>query len=422
MQNPFTGFVNKSKSVLSSLVPNGRRGIFGINFSNYGDDENNSDNGFIESFYNYTASEFSKLDIRVASKVSNEDVAVGEVSGYRVLEDDNLSDILSLRPNALQTASSLQYVVAYQTFKHGQALIHVQRNTDGRIVALDPLNIDDYSFGNGYILENGDIYIRVKDSSGEISLLAYSEFIHIRLNPNDIYSGDVASIISNDNLIKLFNRNITTALKDLSNSGSVRGILKLGTTKSGFSNQQLGDEALKATQTAIIDRIKETGANGILALDAGEEFTEIRGDSKTIAAADVESLVKHMFTMRGVNPKVVAGTATQEEMEVAYSKIIAPFVEQYIQECTYKLLSKRERGQGKFIDFYRNPFEYVSIIDAIDVAYKGAMDTTPNERREFIYKLPPIKGGDLLSQNLNFKVLDENSSKDTDSQSQEVSN
>ena len=82
-----------------------------------------------------------------------------------------------------------------------------------------------------------------------------------------------------------------------------------------------------------------------------------------------------------------------------------PILEQFISEMTYKVFSKTSLTQGHRIDFYRNPFEYVPIDKAIDIAYKGAMDTTTNERRALIYKLPPIDNGDLLMSNKNFELV-----------------
>ena len=71
----------------------------------------------------------------------------------------------------------------------------------------------------------------------------------------------------------------------------------------------------------------------------------------------------------------------------------------------YKIFNKTSITQGHRIEFFRNPFEYVSTEKAIDIAYKGAMDTTTNERRRMIYKLPPIDEGDILMVNKNFEPL-----------------
>ena len=92
-------------------------------------------------------------------------------------------------------------------------------------------------------------------------------------------------------------------------------------------------------------------------------------------------------------------------MEVFYNKTVMPRVEQFVAELNYKIFNKTSITQGHRIEFYKNPFEYVSTEKAVDIAYKASMDTTTNERRRMIYKLPPIENGDILMVNKNFEPL-----------------
>ena len=118
-----------------------------------------------------------------------------------------------------------------------------------------------------------------------------------------------------------------------------------------------------------------------------------------------------LFQFNGINSKVIDGTATYEQMEVFFFKVCAPIVEQMVSEMNYKIFSKSQITRGNRIDYYRNPFEYVPTTVAIDCAYKGAMDTTVNERRRMIHKLPPIEEGDLLMYNKNFAEVGDNYNK-----------
>ena len=112
-----------------------------------------------------------------------------------------------------------------------------------------------------------------------------------------------------------------------------------------------------------------------------------------------------LLQFNGINKKVVDGTATGEEMEVFYNKTVMPRIEQFIAELNYKIFNKTSLTQGHRIEFYKNPFEYVSTEKAVDIAYKASMDTTTNERRRMIYKLPPVEQGDILMVNKNFEPL-----------------
>ena len=115
-----------------------------------------------------------------------------------------------------------------------------------------------------------------------------------------------------------------------------------------------------------------------------------------------------IFRTPGLHPKYLEearrrGSEITSEMEVFFNQRIVPILEQYVMECNYKVFTQSARSKGNRIEWYRNPFEYLPIDKAIDVAYKGAMDTTTNERRRMIYKLPPAEGGDVLMENKNFQ-------------------
>lgn len=92
-------------------------------------------------------------------------------------------------------------------------------------------------------------------------------------------------------------------------------------------------------------------------------------------------------------------------MEAFFNKIIVPRIEQFTGEMNYKFFSKTAITQGHRIEYYRNPFEYVPLDRAIESAYKAIQDTTTNERRRYIYHLPPVEGGDKVLINKNFAEL-----------------
>lgn len=97
---------------------------------------------------------------------------------------------------------------------------------------------------------------------------------------------------------------------------------------------------------------------------------------RTMSVDEQNNLTKMIYSFKGINEKVVNGTADESEMEIYFNKIIAPFSEQYKEEMNYKSLNEKERDSGTVIDCRRNPFEYISIDKAMNSAYKGAMFTT----------------------------------------------
>lgn len=353
----------------------------------------------MEEVYSTIANEFAKIDLKHVIAKDNE---------YRLLNDD-LNYVLNERPNELQTKYDLLYTLAYQRTKYGNAFAFLRRDRNGYVKAIDAINCDDYVFGNGYVIDDDTILFKFKNcKTGNIELVDYKNIVHLRQNPNDIFHGDLWSGIDlSKNLIDLVDCGLTSLINQLRENGTVRGVIQIGSSAAGFANRTQVDNSAKISkQQEIINRIKAT-KGGILVLDAGEEWKSINSPFETTSTQEIDKYIDLLLQFNGVNRKVVEGTATDEAMDVFFSKSIVPIIEQFIEEINYKAFSKTARTQGHKIEYYRNPFEYVSITKAIDIAYKSIQDTTTNERRRMIYKLPPVDGGDVIVTNKNFEEVKE---------------
>jgi len=352
----------------------------------------------MEEIYNTFASEFAKIDLKhVVSK--------GE--DYEI-RDDKLSYLVGERPNPLQSKFEFLYTMMYQLLKYGNALAFLERDKNGNVVRINPCNAMDYEFGGGYQVADELIYMKYRNiKTSMIELVDYRNVIHLRYNPNDIFYGDMfTSGAYNKVIIDVIDASLATLLNELRDCGTVRGIIQIGGAATGYARGvatrvMAGQEEKISKQEEIIERIKKT-KGGILVLDAGEEWKQMGNPFSTASTQEINKYIDILLQFYGVNGKVIDGTASSDAMEVFFYKSIAPRIEQFVTEMSYKIFSKTAITQGHKIVYYRNPFEYVPVTTAIDIAYKGAMDTTTNERRRLIYKLPPIEGGDVLMSNLNF--------------------
>lgn len=353
-----------------------------------------------EEIYSTIASEFAKIDLGHV---------IDKKNVYKRC-DSNLDYILSERPNALQNKYDFLFTLAYQLYKYGNAICLIKRDRKGNATAFEPIDVTDYEMGNGYQVSETDIYIKMRNKrTNSIELIPYENLVHLRLNPNNIFNGDASGVDGNRVFVDVIDNALQSLLSELKNNGTVRGVIKIGESgigySNGFANRALaGKEEKINKQKEIVDRIKAT-KGGILVLDAGETWQSLDSPFKTVSNAELDQYIDMLLAFNGINKKVVNGTASEDEMEVFFNKTIVPRIEQFISEMNYKVFTKTARSQGNRIEYYRNPFEYVSITKAIDIAYKGMQDTTTNERRRMIYHLPPIDGGDILLTNKNFAVV-----------------
>lgn len=355
----------------------------------------------MEEIYNTVASEFAKLDLKHI--IQTKDV-------YEE-RDDQLNYLISQRPNPLQSKFEFMYTMMYQLWKYGNCLAFLERDKNGNVIRIDPVNVLDYEFGNGYQITEDYAVLKFRNKrTGLLELLDYRNVVHLRANPNDLFYGDIFSSFDyNKVMIDLVDYGLSTLINELKDCGTVRGIIQIGGAATGYARGvatrvMAGQEEKLSKQEEIIERIKKT-KGGILVLDAGEEWKQLGNPFSTASTADINKYIDMLLQFNGINAKVVNGTATSDAMEVFFCKTIMPRAEQFVSEMSYKIFSKTAVTRGHKVIFYRNPFEYVPVNVAIDIAYKGSMDTTVNERRRMIYKLPPIDGGDKLLYNLNFDSI-----------------
>lgn len=356
----------------------------------------------MEEIYSTIANEFAKLDLGHV---------IFKDGKYKKLDDD-LDYIVRERPNQFMTAFDFKFIMIYQLLKYGNAIAFINRDKRGNVISIDPVDVLDFEFGSGFQIADDLIVYKYKDKKTKnILLVDYRNLIHLRLNPNNIFNGDLFTGISNNKVITdLIDNSLASAIRELEDNGTVRGVISIGKSGfygSGFSNATLaGKDEKMSKQQEIIERIKST-KGGILVLDAGEEWQSLSSPFSTTSSEEIDRYIDMLLQFNGISKKVVNGEATTEQMEVFFNKTIVPRIEQFISEINYKVFTKTARSQGHRIEYYRNPFEYLPIDKAIDVAYKSIQDLTTNERRRWIYKAPPIEGGDVLFSNKNFMPISE---------------
>ena len=362
----------------------------------------------LEQIYMTIANEFAKIDFRHV---------IDKEGDYRLITD-NTDYTISKRPNSLQTKYDFFYVMMYQLFKYGNAIAYIERDKNGQVISLNPINVADYEMGNGYQIDDTTVMIKFKKKSEEIiELVDYKNVLHLRLNPNDVFLGDEYSGGNFTNVIvNLTDYSLNSMLAELKESGTVRGVIQIGNAGIGYSNgfanrTMVGQKEKISKQQEIIERIKAT-KGGVLVLDAGEEWHSLSSPFSTVASESIDKYIDMLMEFYGFNRKIINGEATYDIMEAFFSRIIVPRIEQITGEMNYKFFSKTATTQGHRIEYYRNPFEYVPLDKAIDSAYKAIQDTTTNERRRYIYHLPPVEGGDKVLINKNFEALGEKGEED----------
>ena len=173
----------------------------------------------LEEIYSTVASEFAKIDLQHI--IEKNDV-------YKHVTDE-LNYLIAERPNPLQTKFDFLYTMAYQLYKYGNALAFLQRDKNGKVTRIDPVDVLNFEFGNGYQIDNNTILLKYKSKKdGTILLVDYQNVIHLRLNPNNIFNGDFFGGIDDSRaIVDLIDCSLNSLINELKQSGTVRGVIQI---------------------------------------------------------------------------------------------------------------------------------------------------------------------------------------------------
>ncbi len=154
-----------------------------------------------------------------------------------------------------------------------------------------------------------------------------------------------------------------------------------------------------------IDAQLKDSKYGIAYIDATEKVTQLNRPAENNLLAQVEYLLKLLYTQLGLTPAVMDGTASEAEMLNYHNRTVAPILDAAASELRRKFLTKTARTQGHDVMYFRDPFKLVPMKDLAELADKYTRNeiVTSNEFRGFIGMRPVTndpKADMLINSNL----------------------
>ncbi len=318
--------------------------------------------------------------------------------------DANLNRLLALEPNAHQNAYNFYYTIAYQLYTYGNVFVlPVYDNKSFKLKEMKVYNGENHEYGFGYHEQGDVLYIKIKNKeTATVEYIPYDEIVHLRLNPNDIFYGDL-----NENLNpiagmqNIFDENMSNFLNNLTENGTIKLVLEVGSTTGGLNTTILGSDEKVDKANEVAARVAQAEKDGVFITDATENLKELSKTFEYASQEEMDKLLSVMYSMYGVNQKVINGTATQEEVELFHQKTIYPLMMQTQQEFNRKLLSKTAYTQGQRILGTINPLTMTPLSKLGDFIYKTGHVFEVNQLRAW-KNIAPIKEGNKILENKNF--------------------
>jgi hypothetical protein len=138
---------------------------------------------------------------------------------------------------------------------------------------------------------------------------------------------------------------------------------------------------------------------GIAYTDGTERITQLNRPAENNLLGQIEYLTNQIHSQLGLTANVFNGTASEDEMLNYFNRTLEPILTAITEAMTRRFLTKTARTQLQSIEFYRDPFKFVSIKSIADIGEKFSRNeiASGNEIRSIVgWKPHPDPQADQL--------------------------
>ncbi len=376
-------------------------------------------NGYTNEYTPFSGSAYDNATVRScvdtiarhASKLNPRHIVRKDGKVVKTL-DDQLSYLLSVRPNPLMTSAEFMEKIVNQYLTTNNLFVYVQRDGGASPTALWPLD-----FANVTLYEDNHhvIYAKFTFGAGYQTAVPYDSIVHVRrhFNRDEMFGDPEAKVLAED--LTLLAAVKTSVVNIVKNYGKLRGIVKF--------LQTLRPEDLKRNFEAFVERFVNPSANGsgIAPLDNTAEYQALPADNTTFDSGTMQYARDNIYKYFGVSEKLVNGTYDEAEFIAFYESVIEPLALKLSQAFTTVLFTEREQGFGNEIIFEANRLNYISVASKINLVKQllPAGILTINDARD-LFGYAPVPDGDERIVSLNYIKASDQSKYQTGAEEEET--
>ena len=355
-----------------------------------------SDQSIIEALINKIANDVASVEI-VHCKLD-------ETERYEDKIPGPIQECLEIEANIDQAATAFRLDLAASILDWGVATI-VPITTD------DPEEDDpNYYAGRKTIpVSNMRVGKIVQWAPQKVQLSVYNEWTGQRV---DKWMDKSAVCIIQNPFYDVMNRP-NSALRRLKNKLRLSDIIDEQSANNKFnliiqmpySIKTPAKEKIAEDRVAKLEKQLAGSSYGIGYIDATEHVTQLNRALDNHILESIEYYQKMVYDQLGLTPEILNGTASEEQMNNYYTRIIEPILVAICEEIKRKFLSKTARSQRQSIEFYRDPFKLLPVTQIPEIADKVTRNEimTSNEVRQAIGMRPSKdpRADELRNKNLS---------------------
>lgn len=368
-------------------------------------------NGSATEYTRYTGDVYANHLVRgIVHKIANycSLVKFNHVRGYGASFeklDDNLSRLLTFKPNDFMTPCELIYKFITDLFVTNNAYIWIQRdNTTGEPVALLPVVCDHVKM----VESNGFLFYKFYFEKGDVLVVYEGDVIHRRrfFYKNDWFGDDNEPLRDSVGLNDTMQVSLDASLK---NGAQIKGILQ-------HQNTIDPDDLAKHEALFRESYLKASNNGGVGMIDAKFNFIPVPYSGKIIDADQMKEIRDYVYRYFNMNDDIMMSKYNSEEWQSFHEGTVAPELNGLTQAMRIKLFTERQIGLGHRITSSVSAITFMSNtqkIQMVKYALEGAL-YNKNEVREW-FGDEPIPGGDVYQISKNYtEDVTENSKEGND--------
>lgn len=329
--------------------------------------------------------------------------AVGKLSPLHVRKSRENTEIfpepymrfLLEEPNTLLTMQKTLEKIVSPLILSGNAFILIVRDINGYPLELFPIP----AVSVEAVYMNGELYLKFIYQNGKTYTHKYDDIIHLRMNmtENDLFGEPIMPSLSKlVNLVETIDKGMEKAIK---NSNVIKWLIR-------FNSSMRPDDMerqIKLFDDTYMDIDKGHSA---VAHDIKSDVQQVNFQNYVPNFPITESIRQRIYSLLGVNEKIVQGTFNEDEWNSFYENSIEPIALDLQSEFTRKLFTRKERAFGNKIIFAANTLSCASLstkLQFVSMVDRGAM--VPNEWRD-LFNYAPIENGDKPIRRLDTALVE----------------
>ena len=332
--------------------------------------------------------------------INIEHVKLDEKGDYMETIESSLNNCLTLDPNIDQTGQEMFIDIVMTMFDVGN-------------VAIVPVDIDtDPDYTNGYhiltmragrIIEwykhNVKVNLYDENTGRDTEVIVAKSDTAIVKNPFYAIMNERNSVVQR--LIRTID--IMDRLNSRIGSNKLDLIIQLPYVVNSENRQMQAEKRRKEVEDQL-----ERSSMGIAWSEGDERVVQLNRPIENNIYTQIQDLEKKLYDQLGISDTILNGTANEQTMLNYYNNTITPILTAIADEMTRTFLSKKARGQGQRIMFYRDPFKLMPVEGIAKIADTFTRNEimTANEIRSKIGLKPSDdpKADELMNSNMGEKT------------------